>query len=77
MLELRGGPEHARAICFTLIAPFIKHLLKLAKLCKTNVKLKPRIQNGHLRYNDNRGQEKVRRKSFLSPSLTKQTLLGS
>ena len=26
MLELRGGPEHARAICFTLIAPFIMHL---------------------------------------------------
>ena len=25
-LELRGGPEHARAVCFTLIAPFIKHL---------------------------------------------------
>ena len=25
-LELRGGPEHAKAICLTLIAPFIKHL---------------------------------------------------
>ena len=24
--ELRGDPEHARAIGFTLIAPFIKHL---------------------------------------------------
>ena len=25
-LELRGGPEHARAVCFTLMAPFVKHL---------------------------------------------------
>ena len=48
-LELRSGPEHARAICITLIAPFIKHVLKLAKLCKTNNKLVPRIQSGHLR----------------------------
>ena len=25
-LKLRGGPEHAREVCFTLIVPFIKHL---------------------------------------------------
>ena len=30
-LELRGGPEHARAIWFTLTAPFVKRLWKLAK----------------------------------------------
>ena len=30
-LELRGGPEHARAIWFTLTAPFVKPLWKLAK----------------------------------------------
>ena len=76
-LDLRRGPEHARAICLTFIAPFIKHLSKLAKLRETNNKLVPRIQSGHLRYSDNSGQEKVRRKSSLSPSLTKQSLLGS
>ena len=48
-LELRGGPDHDRAICLTLIAPFIKHVWKLAKLCKTRNKLVPRIQSGHLR----------------------------
>ena len=29
--ELRAGPEHARAISFTLTAPFVKRLLKLVK----------------------------------------------
>ena len=30
-LELRGGPEHARAIWFTLTSPFVKRLWKLVK----------------------------------------------
>ena len=35
------------------------------------------MQSGHLRWSDNRGQEKVRRNSSVSPSLIKQSLLGS
>ena len=61
MLELRGGSDHARAICFTRTVPFIRHLWKLAKLHKTNNILVPqhkRIQSGHLMKNDNREQEK-------------------
>ena len=30
-LELRGGPEHARAISLMLTAPFVKRLRKLVK----------------------------------------------
>ena len=51
------------------------------KISKTDNKLVPHtkkgIQSGHLRWSDNRGQEKVRRNFSVRPSLIKQSLLGS